>query len=120
MDKIFLDRFFGTIDAFKSLEFSEFFAEDAEWVFANASPLIGRAMIASNAQTIFDQLGGIRHRLVNHWVIAQTLFTEGEVTYLRKEGKELKLPFFTVSDFNSSGLIASYRTYIDPSPLYQS
>jgi ketosteroid isomerase-like protein len=119
MNKEFIFRFFDVVDRFKAREFSEFFTENAAWTFANNPPMRGRDAIRRNAELIFSQLDGIGHQLVSFSVQDHTLFTEGRVTYLRKDGKKIELPFSSVTFFDDRQLIQEYRTYIDPSPLYE-
>lgn len=118
MNKDFIFRFFDIIDQFKAREFSEMFAENATWTFGNNPPLQGRAAIRSQAELIFSQLEGIGHHLVGFWTQDTNLILEGRVTYVRKDRAKIELPFSTVTVFDGHGLIQSYRTYIDPSPLY--
>jgi len=119
MNKEFIFRFFDIVDHFKAREFSELFSENAAWTFANNPPMRGREAIRQNAELIFSQLDGIWHHLVSFSAQDRSLFTEGRVTYLRKDGKKIELPFSTVTFFDDRQLIQEYRTYIDPSPLYE-
>jgi ketosteroid isomerase-like protein len=113
----FLDRLFGAIDSKDSATFAGFIAEDGEFQFGSAPPVTGRAAIAQAVDAFFETIDGLSHSVTKVWKDDASLVCEGEVCYRRHDGSEVIIPFVDV--FNcDSGLIASYKIYIDISPLY--
>ena len=138
-------RLFATIDARDADAFARFITEDGEFRFANAAPLVGRAAIREgvagfiaedgefrfgNAPPVtgraairaavagfFAAIGGCRHRLLRTWTGHGTAACEGEVTYTRRDGSTLTVPFANVFELDG-GRIRSYRIYIDNTPLF--
>ncbi|HUO96327.1 MAG TPA: nuclear transport factor 2 family protein [Steroidobacteraceae bacterium] len=110
-------RLFATIDARDADAFARFITEDGEFRFANAAPLVGRAAIREGVAGFFAAIGGCRHRLLRTWTGHGTAACEGEVTYTRRDGSTLTVPFANVFELDG-GRIRSYRIYIDNTPLF--
>ena len=114
----FLSDVFSTIDRMDAEGYAQFFAPDAEWKFGNADLLQGRAAIATTAQSVFDLLTSIGHGLKQTYQTRDGFITHGDVTYHRKDGKVLVLPFsafFTIKN----NQITQYQTFMDGSPLFE-
>lgn len=119
MNEKFLKDFFSVIDSMQAREFAARFTEDGRFYFANNAPACGHGEIAALAQGVFDQLKGIRHELVD-WAVASSgkcLF-EGRVTYLRKDGREIVLPFACAMLRDAEGRVKEYRSFVDVAPLF--
>ena len=131
---LYLTEFFGVVDRMDAETFAEYFDPAGSFRFANQAPAEGRGAIRALAQGVFDQLNGIGHRVVN--VAAnekRDLLVEGIVTYHRRDGKTVELPFACAFEFepgSSAGSAAGagksrgawpfvkrYRSYIDIAPL---
>ena len=110
-------RLFAAIDARDADAFARFITEDGEFRFANAAPLVGRAAIREGVAGFFAAIGGCRHRLIRTWTGHGTAACEGEVTYTRRDGSTLTVPFANVFELDG-GRIRSYRIYIDNTPLF--
>jgi uncharacterized cupin superfamily protein len=65
----------------------------------------------------WDAIGGSRHRLIRTWQDAETAVCEGEVTYTRKDGSTLTVPFVNVF-YLRDGKVARYLIHIDNSGLF--
>jgi hypothetical protein len=115
----YVENFFSVIDSMNAQAFAALFAENGSFCFANNPPAQGRPAIAALAQSVFDQLSGIKHELVD---IAEArsnkLIFEGRVTYLRKDSREVVLPFACALLKNSDELVQEYRSYVDVAPLF--
>ena len=110
-------RLFAAIDARDADAFASFITDDGEFRFANAPPLVGRAAIRDGVAAFFAAIGGCRHRLLRTWNGHGTAVCEGEVTYTRRDGSTLTVPFVNVFELGR-GRIRSYRIYIDNGPLF--
>ena len=51
------------------------------------------------------------------WVLPDTIFYKGEVTYTRHDGSTITLPYFNVFGMDGE-LIKDYQIYMDINPLY--
>jgi ketosteroid isomerase-like protein len=110
-------RLLAAIDAGDADGFARFITDDGEFRFGNAPPVVGRAAIRAAVGGFFAAIGGCRHRLLASWTGPGSAVGEGEVTYTRRDGSTLTLPFVNVFDLES-GRIRSYRIYIDNGPLF--
>lgn len=97
--------------------YAAFFAPDARWKFGNADPVVGQDAIAATAQGVFDMLTGIAHSLREVHATPTGYVALGEVTYSRRDGKTIVLPF-AGSYVVQNGKIAFYQTYMDGAPLF--
>jgi len=110
-------RLFATIDAKDAAGFAAFLTPDGEFRFGNAPPVVGRAAIEAAVGGFFSAIGASRHRLVQTWQRPGAVACEGEVTYTRLDGSRLTVPFVNVFALRGAE-IASYRIFIDNSPLF--
>ena len=108
---------FASIDAKNSLGFVEFLSPDAEFRFGNAPAVVGRADIAAAVAGFFETIARSRHDIVRTWHDAATRVCQGEVTYGRRDGSEITLPFVNVFEMQGNK-VARYSIYIDIAPLY--
>lgn len=110
-------RLLATIDGRDADAFAAFITEDGEFRFGNAPPVVGRAAIRSAVAGFFAAIGGCRHTLARSWTGPGSAVGEGTVTYTRRDGSTLTLPFVNVFELGG-GRIRSYRIYIDNGPLF--
>lgn len=89
----FLVQLFAAIERMDADGFASYFAPDAWWKFANAEPVVGRAAVAQTAQGVFNVLTSISHGLSCSYQTPDGFITNGDVTYHRKDGKVLVIPF---------------------------
>jgi ketosteroid isomerase-like protein len=90
---------------------------DAEFRFANAPAVTGRAAIAAAVNAFFASIGASRHEFFGIWHGNGTAGCEGEVTYSRHDGSVIAYPFANVVQLRAEK-IASYHIYIDNSTLF--
>ena len=108
---------FAAIDSGNADAFASFLAQDGEFRFGNAPAVRGRDAVRNAVATFFGAIGGCRHRLIRSWTAPGTAACEGEVTYTRLDGSQLTVPFANVFTLRGAE-IASYRIYVDTSPLF--
>lgn len=116
-DRAGWERLFATIDRRDAAEFARYFTPRGAFRFGNAPAVVGRAAIRDTVAGFFALLAGCRHRLLACWAGPDQAVGEGEVTYTVPSGAVVTVPFVNVFTLQGS-LIASYRIYIDNSPLF--
>jgi ketosteroid isomerase-like protein len=116
-DRLWWERVFAVIDAGDAAGFVEFLSADAQFRFGNAPAVIGRDAILAAAAGFFAAIASSRHRLLRIWNGAATSVCEGEVTYTRRNGSTLSVPFANVFELRGEK-ISAYRIYIDNSSLF--
>lgn len=112
-----IESLFKTIDKKDAVGFASFLTEGASFKFANAPQVTGRENIRNAVADFFLSIKGLSHRILKVYEAGDFLICEGEVTYIKHDGKELTLPFADILK-NQGGLISDYRIYMDPSSLY--
>jgi limonene-1,2-epoxide hydrolase len=108
---------FAAIDSLDGDSFVAYLTENAVFRFGSAPPVQGRAAIKAAVEGFFGTIAGCTHAIDRTFADGDALVCEGEVTYRRHDGSEVTLPFTDIFDYES-GLIASYRIFIDVAPLY--
>ncbi len=108
---------FDRIDAGDANGFVNFLTPDAEFRFANAPAITGRAAIAAAVGGFFAAIGSSRHEFFRIWYGEEAAGCEGEVTYSRHDGSVIAYPFANVFQLRAEK-IASYHIYIDNSTLF--
>lgn len=95
-----------------------FFADDATMVFGNQEPLLGRDAILAGNATFLTAIKGLRHRIQREWTVGDTSIVLTDVTYTRRDDKEVTIPAVSIWRIGEAGLITDYRVYFDPSPVF--
>jgi ketosteroid isomerase-like protein len=108
---------FRAIDAMDADRFVSFLAEDAVFRFGNGPEEKGREAIRETVAGFFGLISGLRHRLLGTWAHPDAVICRGEVTYRRKDGSEVTLPFADVLGIRG-GEIGEYLIYMDVTPLF--
>jgi ketosteroid isomerase-like protein len=116
-DRAWWERLFAVIDARDADGFVAQLTPDAEFRFGNAPAVHGREAIRAAVANFFAMIAGCRHRLLGHWNGPGTSVCEGEVTYTRRDGTTVTVPFANVFELRGER-IAAYRIYIDNTPLF--
>jgi ketosteroid isomerase-like protein len=96
----------------------ELFAEDATMVFGNAEPLQGREAILAGNRGFLQTIKGLRHSLIEEWTVGTTTVAVTDITYTRRDDKEVTIPGVSIWRVGDYGLIADYRIFFDPSPVH--
>lgn len=111
-------KLFAAIDSMDARAFCRYLSEDGSFRFGNAPAVKGVGNIAAAVGGFFASIQGLRHQIANVWVPADdTVIAEGEVTYTRKNGSTLTVPFVNVFEMKGD-LVDSYKIYIDIAQLY--
>ena len=112
-----LGRLFAAIDGMDEKAFAGCLTPDAEFQFGNLPSVRGTAQIEAMVGGFFRSIAGLGHVLHGHWICGDTLICRGTVTYQRRDGKEVALPFANIMRLEG-GRACEYRIYGDVSPLY--
>lgn len=65
----------------------------------------------------FPVIGGIHHDLVEAWEFGDSAICRGEVSYTRRDGSVLSVPFANIVK-RRDGRILEYLIYLDNSALF--
>lgn len=110
-------RLFRAIDDRNADAFVSFLTPDCAFRFGNAPALRGQKAVHDAVAGFFQAIDGCAHRLVKLWNDGDDVAVQGEVTYTRKDGKQVVVPFVNV--FRMQGdKIATYLIHIDNTPLF--
>jgi hypothetical protein len=112
------DRVFTVVDSRDAVAFSTFFSGAGRLVFGNGEPMTGPDAIAEGVGRFFDTIAGLRHQVVNEWVIGADTVVELKVTYDRLDGRSVPVPAVSLWHVDEGGLIDHYRIFIDLAPVY--
>lgn len=107
----------AAVDARDTTRFLSFFTDDAAFRFSNSPAAVGNADIGAAVGAFFDSIGGLHHEIGHAWAPAGHAVCDGVVTYTRKDGSTLTVPFANVFVLRD-GRICDYRIYVDASALY--
>lgn len=111
-----LKPLFEAIDARDAQAFASFLSPDVEFIFANAPALHGREQVETAIAGFFASLASLRHELSESWQTGDNLIMHGKVTYTRRNGSQLCVPFANIFKLRS-GLIGEYQIFGDFSAL---
>ena len=117
-DRAWWKRVLAVVDAGDADDFVELLTPDAQFRFGNAPVIVGHAAIQEAVAAFFAAIASSRHRLLGIWSGAGTTVCEGEVTYTRRDGSVVSVPFANVFELRADK-IAAYRIYIDNSSLFR-
>mgnify|MGYP001574580600 FL=1 len=113
-----IEGLFASIDAMDTGKFLGFLADDASFRFGNADPAVGKETIKKAVSDFFGIINGLSHNIINIWEVDDTIICQGEVTYTKKDGSKITLPFVNIFKMKDN-LIKDYLVYIDIGPLFQ-
>ena len=116
-DTSFVVPLFRSIDAMDASRFASFLTEDAVFRFGNGPEVSGREAIRATVAGFFGMIAGLEHRISDTWAQPGAVICRGEVTYTRKDGTKLTVPFADVFGMRGES-VADYRIYMDASPLF--
>lgn len=106
-----------SIDDMDAEKFCGFLTENARFKFGNADAVMGREKIKEAVAGFFSTIDGMQHTVSDIVESGQSLVCRGDVTYTKKDGSEVSVPF--VNFFKMDGdLVSDYQIYIDVSPLF--
>ncbi len=107
----------ATVDRKDADGFVAFLTKDASFRFGNAEAVTGRDAIRDAVAGFFDSIASLSHHIERIWTAPEAVACDGEVTYVRHDGLEIRLPFADVFGMRGDK-IDQYLIYIDIAPLY--
>ena len=107
----------ATVDRKDADGFVSFLTKDASFRFGNAEAVTGRAAIRDAVAGFFASIADLSHHIERIWTGPEAAACDGEVTYVRHDGREIRLPYADVFGMRN-GKISEYLIYIDIAPLY--
>ena len=113
-----LESLFQAIDNKDPVKFSEFLTEDCKFKFGNLPVVNGIRYIQEFVSGFFDSIKDLSHEIYEHWEVPGGLICHGVVTYTRKDGSQLIIPFANILK-TESGKIYDYSIFVDASELYK-
>ena len=108
---------FAALDRKDVSAFGAFLAEDAFFRFGSQPEARGRAAAEAAVEAFFGMIAGLSHELTGEWEGPGSVVVEGQVTYTRRDGTTVTLPFVDVLDMRGSR-IQAYKIYMDIAPLF--
>jgi hypothetical protein len=112
-----------TSDLFKYIDdkdidkFVSFLAPDCVFRFGNGPAVSGVSDIRQYVGGFFDSIQALSHQITDSWDVAGGKVCHGLVSYTRKDGTVLTVPFANVFEIDSTG-IKKYLIFADTSELY--
>jgi ketosteroid isomerase-like protein len=111
------DTLFEDIDSMDPDRFAAHLADDVEFRFANADPVVGRDAVRDTWAGFCENIDGVSHTLHAQWDTGDAVVAESDVTYTRKNGSTVTLPVVTI--YRPAGPpITDYRIFMDVNPLF--
>ena len=112
-----VSRLFDSIDRMDADDMASFLTENARFRFGNAEPVTGKKQIRDVVAGFFSTIKALKHRILKVWQFEDTVICQGEVTYTRKDGRLVTVPFMNLFTMDGS-LIHEYLIYNNVSPLF--
>lgn len=109
---------FAQVDRLDPDAMSALLAEDATMVFGNGDPLVGRAAILAGNIAFLGYVKGLRHEIRREWTVGDTTVAETDVTYTRRDDKQVTVPAVSIWRVGGDGLITDFRVFYDPAPVF--
>jgi ketosteroid isomerase-like protein len=97
---------------------SSYLADDVVMRFGNGEPVHGRAACRDALAGFYDTIDGVSHAIVGEWESNDSAVFESNVTYTRKDGKEVTVPSVTIARTDDEGVISDYRVFVDLAPVF--
>ena len=90
---------------------------DVSFRFGNADPISGRDTVRQAVSEFFATIKGLKHTIVQEWLIDDVNIQKLDVTYTRLDDKVVTIPAANILRVED-GLIADYQIYADLTPVY--
>jgi len=108
---------FAAVDAKNTREFLTFLTPDAFFRYGSNVPATGHDAIGAVVDRFFDSIRSSEHRIHRIWEEPGNAICQGEVAYVRPDGRAVILPFCNVFGLRGEK-IERYEIYIDAAPLF--
>lgn len=113
-----IPELFAAIDRMDAEAFAAYIEPTGTFTFGNWPASQGTTAIVAAVGGFFQSIASLSHTLTNVWEVPDWVLVRGEVTYTRKDGSTITLPFFDAFRMAPSGKVADYLIYMDVGPLY--
>jgi hypothetical protein len=110
-------KLFNAIDAKDAGRFASFLSEDCRFRFGNLPELTGVAEVERFVAGFFESIHSVSHVIQESWDIPGGMVCHGQVTYVRRCGSSLTVPFCNVFRTSPAG-ITDYLIFADTSSLH--
>jgi len=112
-----INQLFEAIDCKDAEKFVAFIAPSGLFRFGNMPPVEGKENIKISVNAFFESIESISHDLIGVWDVPEGKVCHGEVSYTRKNGTVLTVPFANVLKGKERN-ITEYLIFADTSELY--
>jgi len=112
-----ISELFSAIDGKDVKRFISYLSPDCVFRFGNLPAVVGVEAIKGFVAEFFDSVDSLSHEIEDSWTTADGLICHGHVSYTRKDGSILTVPFANIFKLDSSG-IDEYLIFADTSQLY--
>src|SRR5687768_14544515 len=102
-----IETLFRAIDAKDADGFAEFLAPDVQFRFGNGPAADGWEAARHAVASFFSSIAALRHDVQEVLEAGDTVVLRGEVTYWRKDGSQLTVPFANIFKM-AAGRIREY------------
>src|SRR6478672_11469066 len=113
--------YYADVDAMRLQSYVDRHTDDAEVIFANNPPAVGKQAIGEATGGFFSMIGSLRHERRNLWFVndGNTAVLEALVHYTTKGGAQVTVPTVSLLDRAADGRVSSLRIHIDLGPLFE-
>ena len=108
---------FKSIDTKNLPDFLGHLSPSCVFRFGNLEPVAGLEAIGTFVGYFFDSIDSLRHEVLEAWPVEGGVVCHGWVTYGRKDGTSLSVPFANVMK-GGDAEIDEYLIFADTSRLY--
>ena len=112
-----INKLFRAIDGKDLKSFTSFLSPGCAFKFGNLPAVVGMEEIEKFVAGFFDSIDSLSHEIEDSWSTHDSLVCHGLVSYTRKDGSILTVPFANIK-LNSAG-ITEYLIFADTSQLYK-
>jgi ketosteroid isomerase-like protein len=109
---------FADIDRMDADAWAAYLAENAVMRFGNSDPVQGRRACRDALAAFYETIDGVSHRILEQWEVPGAGIVESDVTYTRKDGRQVTVPVVTIYRTDREDLIDDYRVFIDLAPVF--
>ncbi len=113
-----ISELFSAIDGKDVKRFISLLSPGCTFKFGNLPVVVGAEEIQEFVAGFFDSIDSLSHEIADSWNTPDGLVCHGYVSYTRKDGSMLTVPFANIFKLDSAG-ISEYLIFADTSQLYQ-
>ncbi|MCG6937800.1 MAG: nuclear transport factor 2 family protein [Gammaproteobacteria bacterium] len=113
-----IDELFRAIDGKDAVKFASFLSPGCRFKFGNYPDVTGADNIREFVGGFFESIDSLAHVIKQSWDVPGGLICHGQVTYTRKDGSTMTVPFANILNLDATGIF-DYMIFIDASELYR-